>query len=262
MSSLFLKQDNICNICRKEFDSLSEDHVPPKGTLVNKKFWINNFGRIFTKHEERDNLKFSQSGIRFKTICRNCNSDLSEYDKKLIEFTKNIQLSLFELKDKKLNKIIVNLYPVAVMRSLLAHILAAKTETDNIVPDQKVRSFLLDKSKPIDKDLHIFYWLYPYSDIRICRDFTMSSIRGRIGDFIFCSTIKFFPIGFLISDKATYEGLPNLDLYRDKKSDFYCNIEIPIFPLKPVDWPESVTDDNPFIAGGRSFMDSFIAESK
>ena len=95
MSSIFFKNknDQICNICRKA-RKLSEDHIPPKGTLVRKSFWIDNFGRIFLKSEDKPRIKFSQSGIRFKTICASCNNRLSKHDRKLIKFISEIQSSI------------------------------------------------------------------------------------------------------------------------------------------------------------------------
>ena len=264
MSSIFQKSknDQICNICRKT-RKLSEDHIPPKGTLIKKNFWIDNFGRIFLKSENKPRLKFSQSGIRFETICASCNNKLSKYDRKLIRFASDIQSLIINRENiKSLTKISVNIFPNAIMRSVLGHLLAAKTETDNVVPDNKIRSFILNDSLPVHEDIHILYWFYPYSNIRISRDFTMSSKRGTFSNFGFYSVIKFFPIAFLISDLPFYEGLPSLDEYKNLSVNHQSKIELSIFPMKEEDWPESVTEDNHFVAGGRSFMDSLIAKPK
>ena len=191
------------------------------------------------------------------------NNKLSKYDRKLIRFTSDIQFLIINRKKlKSSTKIEVNIFPNAVMRSILGHLLAAKTETDNVVPDNKIRSFILNDSLPVHEDIHVLYWFYPYSNIRISRDFTMSSKRGILGNFGFYSVIKFFPIAFLISDLPSYEGLPNFDEYRNLPIDHQSKIELSIFPIKEENWPESVTNDNHFVAGGRSFMDSLIAKPK
>ncbi len=70
----------------------------------------------------------------------------------------------------------VECYPNAIMRSVLGHLLAAKTETDKVVVDELIRPCILDPSSPIHDDIHIFYWVYSDETTIILRDFGMPSL--------------------------------------------------------------------------------------
>jgi len=63
--------------------------------------------------------------------------------------------------------------------ALTLHLLAAKTETDEVIIDKLIRPCILDPSLPIHDDIHIFYWIYPYEKTIIFRDFGMPAVRGQ-----------------------------------------------------------------------------------
>ena len=257
--SLYNKTDKICNICRKK-DALSEDHVPPKGVLLNKVVWMDNFGKQFQRDDGKSRIRFSQNGIRFKTICHKCNNKLHEYDRKLAEFSRSIHNELIKnLSNPQFNEVEVECCPNAVMRSILGHLLSAKVETDNVVIDKNIRSFIFDDSKPIPKNVNVYYWFYPYVNVRIARDFVRMFSSKQ---FAFVSAIKFPPVGFLITDVDNIRGLENLHEFKDKNSDYRAKIKLMLRPFNHEGWPEEVGDGNPFIAGGKSFCNSLIAKPK
>jgi len=79
------KNESICNIFLYQ-KQLSEDHVPPKAIFNNGRTQAD----YFIKTYDKDNIiqtpsKFIQNGLKLKTICRDCNSKLGEYDRSLIE---------------------------------------------------------------------------------------------------------------------------------------------------------------------------------
>lgn len=257
--SLYNKADNICNICRKR-GALSEDHVPPKGTLLDRVVLMDNYGKQFQEDDSKPRVRLSQSGIRFKTICRSCNGRLHDYDRKLIAFSRNI---LDELRrnqdDPAFNEVIVDGYPNAVMRSILGHLLAAKVETDKTGVDEKIRSFILDDSKSIPETVSVYYWFYPYPNVRIARDFVRFFNNKQCG---FNSVIKFPPVGFLVTDLPNIRGLENLNKFKDNGPDYKTKITLMLRPFNREGWPEEVGDDNPFTAFGKSFCNSLIAKPK
>ena len=257
--SLYNKTDKICNICKKN-GTLSEDHVPPKGVLFNKVVWMDNFGKQFQKEDGKLRIRLSQNGIRFKTICHSCNNKLHDYDRKLVEFSKSIHNKLIEnLDNPQFNEVEIECYPNAVMRSILGHLLAVKVETDNVVIDSSIRSLIFDDSKIIPEKVNIYYWFYPFANIRIARDFVRFFSDKQCG---FNSVIKFPPVGFLITDLPNIRGLENFHQFKDKKPNYQTKIKMMLRPYNREGWPEEVGDGNPFIAGGKSFCNSLIAKPK
>jgi hypothetical protein len=86
-------KEGYCNICNK-FTELTEDHVPPKGCIgINKKDV-----QVLTKYLACEEIKprLFQSGLKFRTICSNCNKILlgQEYDPELIQLSREIGLYL------------------------------------------------------------------------------------------------------------------------------------------------------------------------
>lgn len=249
----FVKQDSICNIC-KQNKSLSEDHVPPKvcppvkdrvvDLLLPKMIGYKGFqGR------------FSQNGVSYTTICRDCNTKLGiNYDAKLGEFSRNIQ-SFVESQIHLPDTFDIECYPNAIMRSILGHILAAKTVTDSVVIDDLIRPCILDSSLPIPNDIHIFYWVYPYEEIVILRDFVVMDLSNPPATF---NLIKFYPVAFLVTHQLTeYQGLLNLDSFNNISPSDKAKIKIDLRQRKNATWPES----NGF-ACGRAIHDAVLSSPK
>ena len=75
---------DICNIC-SERKKLSRDHVPPKTCYNSGKF---EYTSIFPEIEKnKENVQKVQNGIKFRTICEQCNNErLGLFDKSLKDF--------------------------------------------------------------------------------------------------------------------------------------------------------------------------------
>lgn len=254
-----LSNDQICNICRQK-KQLTEDHVPPKGSVSTKAVVIKQFFQHMIGENEASVI-ISQNGVKFKTICARCNNSLINFDKQLKYFCQRVSKAI----SSKL--ILPNPYPIecrpnAIMKSVLGHLLAAKTQTDDVVIDAAIRPCLQDFSIPIPDNIHIFYWIYPYTNTRILRDFVMPAKRGNFKSYGFFNMIKFYPIAFLISDNlSVYEGLPNLDTYRNLLPEQKAEVLLPLDFIPNEDWPERVDETN-IIAGGRAMNDGIIAQPK
>ncbi len=164
----FIKKDKICNICQQEKD-LSVDHVPPKACPPAKNVVISKL--LYEMTGNRSFIpRLSQSGVTYKTICCDCNNKLGDkYDWALGEFSRKVE-SFVESSLVLPDSFEIECYPNAIMRSVLGHILAAKTQTDEVVVDTLIRPSIFDGSLPIHNDIHIFYWVYPYERISILRD--------------------------------------------------------------------------------------------
>lgn len=77
-----------CNICGKE-SHLTWDHVPPKSCYNNGPIKYNPFFKGIPNEKYEGEF---QSGIRFRSLCENCNNNLlgAKYDPELNKFTLKI----------------------------------------------------------------------------------------------------------------------------------------------------------------------------
>jgi hypothetical protein len=250
----FQKKDRICNICQRETD-LSVDHVPPQTcppakSRVTSKLLYQMIGDTSFRPRQ------DQNGVTFKTICSACNSLLgSKYDWALGDLARRIE-SFVESNLSLPDSFEVECLPNAVMRSVLGHILAAKTETDEVVIDKLIRPSIIDPSIPIHDDIHILYWVYPYEETVIFRDFCMPAVRGKFQDFGFFNLIKFYPLAFLVTHQlASYEGLLSLHQFNQLLPSEKRNVQINLRSTKQSRFPEECSDGN-FLAFGRTARDS------
>ncbi len=207
--------------------------------------------------------RISQNGVTYQTICEDCNNKLgNRYDWALGEFSKKIE-SFIESKLTLPDSFEVECYPNAIIRSVLGHLLAAKTETDEVVIDKLIRPCILDYSLPIHDDIHILYWVYPYEETIILRDFGMPAARGRLQTVGFFNLIKFYPIAFLIAHELPfYEKLPTLHQFNKLSPGDKANIQINLRSVKHSTWPEECVGLENFLVFGRSANDSVYAVPK
>lgn len=250
---------DICNICYKT-ENLSWDHVPPKGGI---KMSPVEMETIFQKlvDPNKNNISISQNGLKYRTICKECNAMLgSRYDKVLNEFARSVGKYLTSV--LRLPKIIYHkTKPVALMKGILGHLISSKIELDEVLFDKTIREILFDDKKAVPDDISIFYWIYPYYQTIVIRDFMMPSRRGSFNEFGFYQTLKYFPIAYLVSDKPKYEGLFELTKYRSLNIDDEMEIPIQLNRIEQANWPEIVDDKNLFF-GGQGTANSIIAKPK
>lgn len=250
----FTKKDSICNICQQE-KVLSIDHVPPQGcppakSRVTSRLLYQMIGDKSLRPRQ------DQNGVTFRTICSDCNNLLgSRYDRALVDISLKIE-SFVESNLILPDSFEIECQPNAVMRSVLGHLLAAKTETDEVPIDELIRPCVIDPSMPIHDDIHILYWVYPYEETVILRDFGMPAVRGRSGDFGFFNLLKFYPLAFLVTHQLpSYEGLSSLHQFNQLAPGEKRNVQINLRSTKQSSFPVEFSDKN-FIAIGRTERDS------
>jgi hypothetical protein len=258
----FFKEDGqLCNICLQP-KPLTWDHVPPQGCVNAKGVMITNWLPELTSQKERPLL--SQNGVKFRTICRDCNSLMSGGDKALINLSYKVREALespIKLHRTLTCRTDINL----IMRSIIGHLLATKSGVDESVFDEQARKYVLDHSLPIPEEVHIFFWLYPYKEIRINRDLFLPKVRGPFRMFteeVGCfHVLKFYPFAFLVTNFPDYENMPSLDAYRKIPTG---QIEEVIFDLAKIPkgtWPEAIAEDNPFMLLGPTGDEGVVARA-
>ncbi len=117
-----------CNICGQEAE-LTWDHVPPKFCFNTEKVKYN---KILDIHNSKP-LKESQNGVKFRSICNDCNNRLlgSKYDKeykKLVDLLYNLYTSKTKLEPYvDIEGLQVN----KIARAIVGHFLASKSSFSN-----------------------------------------------------------------------------------------------------------------------------------
>lgn len=257
----FNKKDSICNICQLEKE-LSKDHIPPKACPSVKNIVISKLTYQMTG-DRSFHPRHSQNGVDYKTICNGCNNILgSKYDWTLGEFSQQIE-SFVQSQLLLPDSFEVECYPNAIMRSILGHLLAAKTEKDEVIIDNLIRPCILNPTLPIPDDIFISYWVYPYEKTILLRDFAMPAVRGDLQTYGFFNMIKFYPIAFLIAHKLTYyEKLPNLHEFNSLPSTAKAKVPINLRLSKRASWPEECIGMENILCLGQAANDSVYAVPK
>ena len=249
-----------CKICMR-YKKLTDDHVPPKGGINLEPVEINKIYNHFVQHYGSKKYYISQNGVKFKTICAVCNSRLgTEFDRVL----NNFALGIGKYVKSKLylpNVIKYETEPNALMRAVLGHLLAVKSDDDSIEFDQKVRDILFEESKPIPDDINVFYWVYPFNLTVIIRDIAMPSVRGRYNDIGLFNILKFSPVAFLVTNLKKYEGLNSLNRFKKFKFHDKAEIEVKLNEKKHYLWPEHIEDGN-FTILSKAAVDSIHAKNR
>ncbi|HPX94209.1 MAG TPA: hypothetical protein PLF30_01490 [Candidatus Moranbacteria bacterium] len=246
----------ICNICNKK-KQLTWDHVPPKGgtgtvSIVQETV----LQKLAAGNEKRYSL--SQNGIKYRTICKECNDKLGlEYDQELNKFVLGVK-DIIEKIRSPLKFISYKVKPNLIIKSIFGHLLAAKVASENTKIDKSLKAYFSGESEKAESKLHVYYWLYPFENYVVLRDVVMPKVRGSLENFGMFSILKYFPIGYIVTD---FEGYENLRELKYIKGDDNREEKI-IIDLKFThpDWPEIIDNGN-ILSGGKS-VDSSVSAIK
>jgi len=251
------EKTGICNICKQPCE-LTWDHVPPQGGIDVAPLDQYTILEQLTGREDRPKHLETQNGVKFRTVCTQCNRNLlgTEYDPTLNDFALGVGQFL-KTTIKLPSSVGYATKPARLLRALFGHLLGAKSEVEDTKPDQAMREFVLDKTVPLPQDLNVFYWIYPYPHVVVIRDVLMPVTRGRFDRMGIFSILKYFPVAYLVTNLREYENLPSLSFYCPISLDTEVRIPIPMTPPRSAAWPEVVDNQN-FIAGGGSSAHSSI----
>ena len=211
--------------------------------------------------EESSYTKKYQNGIKFRSLCDECNNKVlgANYDKVLEEFAN--QLAIIMQTSIALPPVVkVPIKINRLCRAICGHMLAAKNFYENeCLIDKELREYVLDETKLPPKKMSLLYWIYPYSTIAIMRDICVypSHNKYKIPKGLI-SIMNSFPAAYIIADDEERCGL--FDLFSVCSNDIDETVEIPVdcsscyFPgtkhLRPLAWPCNISDEE----DGASFM--------
>lgn len=244
-------QIGFCVICGTH-GKLSRDHVPPRK--------CNNISDVELKYlGASDNAArigvTSQGGTHYKTLCGECNSKRLgiDFDPSLIKLSNEIT-SMVVGANNRIISLPDTIHPLVkpqrIARSVVGHLLAAvaveetKTGLVSTPIEDSLREYFLDKSKPIPKNLEIYYWLYPSRNQIIIKHMMKSSMRYR--ENIFGHVIKFLPLGFwLVWNKREGIDLNLNNLVPEKMMgiDDVKQIQLNLYSIPRLSFPEKPEGD-------------------
>ena len=138
------------------------DHVPPKGVLFQHDVFANTvFAGMPT---ESNHMKRYQSGIKYRTLCGECNNVvLGKYDKDYKAFVETVNAELTKAAESgAVGSIKVITKINRVLRAISGHFLAMKIKYDDVVlVDKFLREYVFDETRAFT-DYKVYSWLYPY----------------------------------------------------------------------------------------------------
>jgi hypothetical protein len=244
------KRDKIgpCTIC-KEIRELTFDHIPPSSAGNVSAVMLTSAMSAISGRPQEDRPLISQNGYKIRSICSDCNSTLGrEYDPAIAKLCAAIT-NYLESPLSLPAQVAFDTKPARLLRGILAHLLAAKLSPDTCLVDQQIREFLSDHTHSLGANVHLYYWLYPYPQIFVLRDFGTVFETGDGRKSAFCSVMKFPPLAMLLSDIDYFHDLPDLASMSHFSIDDPGHVHVRFRDVKPRDWPEG-TDHSGFILMG------------
>jgi hypothetical protein len=255
-----------CNICGS-FGDLTQDHVPPRGSMNPKKVGIRNFVQT-ADNDDPQIARLSQNGVKFRSLCSECNNARlgGHFDPALNQFSRQFS-SIIRNRSQLLlpSKVTFRLQPQRVARAVIGHLLAAEIRENMAMPPvlapmrDLMRSYFLDSSSDFPKQLNLYFWPYRAKRQAILKGVgLMSGEHIVVGDFL-----KYFPIAFWLTHEAPFQiqsRMRDREIpVRGAELDDYRVIDVPTSTQNTFreNWPE-VPEDNEMIILNNDL--AFIAE--
>lgn len=232
---------------------MSWDHVPPKGGIELTPVEMQTVFQLMAGNKKTKKVSESQNGVKYRTICRECNELLGvKYDPVINSFA--LEVGQYLKSSLSLPKHIRHpVKPQRLLKSLFGHLLAAKVDCENTIFDQLARRYVLDENATLPNEIHVFYWPYPYQCSVAIREFGLFAPRGTFDEPAIFQTLKYFPVAYLCTEKSEYAGLDSFTHYRRCKIDDVVDLPINLSRIEHAYWPESPNDDdNKIFFGGQS----------
>lgn len=206
-----------CNICGN-FGNLTQDHVPPKGSIKPKKVGIRKITQLDEKRVNPRIHRISQNGLKFKTLCSKCNNERlgGDFDPSLNNMSCDVaQLIRSERWLELPPKFKVKLQPQKIARAIIGHLLAAEIRenmsfelTSAPMPNQ-MRKYFLDYSADFPEQFNLYFWPYRAQRQVVMRGFGVFDIASgnysAIGDML-----KYFPFAFWLTHETPEEIKTNM----------------------------------------------------
>lgn len=248
-----------CNICGIDKKKLTSDHVPPKGTIKFPRMKLYSLVDFMgaPKFSSAEGRQFQQ-GVKFRTICEDCNSRVigTSYDPALVTLSNDVSKYMFSQVVRP-RQAYFKTQPGLVARAIAGHVLALGV---NHFPrgemGDALATFVLEKDSSPPEGLGIYYWVYPYWEQVSIRCFSFL-INLKTPPLV-VSLIKYTPIAFMLTwnaDSSFQFPYPNLLNFVSGGSGDFAEIPLDFHIMPPARYPEMPGDSGMALHG----QDSYVA---
>ena len=176
-----------------------------------------------TSHAADQDLHFGlrfHGGLRFRTICGECNSSLGgSEDKALIDFYGRVRKLLESPLHFPTPIIRVPAKPNLIIRGLMAHLASANPNGIPVPFDQEARDIFFERRELRRSSWNLFYWLYFGREIFVMRSAFLTRWNPTV-ELNQVFLLKCPPLAFMFSRDARFHGVPNLlHFVQNRKED-------------------------------------------
>jgi hypothetical protein len=241
-----------CALCG-HYEKLTDDHIPPEGA-GNSGRWrgLSYMTTLTGNHEEVGSRRYP-SGIRFKTLCANCNNRLGgREDGALINFYDRVRKIVES--PLLLSPIMrIPAKPNLIVRSLFAHMTAANEDGRPSLFDDEARAIFHNKRSLRLCSWNLFYWIYLGRDLFLARSLfhTIWSPTVELHEMF---VLKMYPLAFLFIGTPFFHGAANLMKFIQSRDEEEAEIPLLLFQHEshPV-WPAYTSSTNSIMFGGNAY---------
>jgi hypothetical protein len=228
---------------------LTENHIPPQA-VGNFDHWnAQSYLTVSAADRELFYGRRFNGGLRFKTLCAECNNGLGgKEDKAIINF--------FERVRKLLNSRVILLSRMQVParpNQILAHLVSANESGVPSAFDVEARELFFGKKSLSLSSWNLFYWIYLCPNLFLMRNayYTVWHPTVTVTPI---QVLKFFPLAFMFTQEPWFFGLPNMRSFLRSEDDEVVDLPVELqakdgHPVWPV-VPESI---NSILLAGNSF---------
>ncbi len=235
------------------YEKLTDDHVPPEGA-GNFYRWrgLSYMTRISGNDENIGSRRFP-SGIRFKTLCADCNNCLGgREDKALVDFYDCVR-KIVESPLLLTPVMRIPAKPNLIIRSLFAHMAAANESGRPSFFDDEARAIFRNKKSLRLSSWNLFYWIYLGKDLFLARSL-FQTVWSPILEVQEMFILKMYPLAFLFIKKPIFYGAANLMKFVQSRDEIEAEIPLLLFLSEdnPV-WPAYTSNTNAIMFGGNAY---------
>jgi hypothetical protein len=240
-----------CALCQN-YSKLTDDHIPPE-SVGNFDRWSARSYIAASGDQELISPRRFRSGIRFKTLCAECNNGLgAKEDKTISTFFERVK-KLVESRIILTSTMKVATKPNELYKGLMAHLVAAN---DNGIPtafDIEARDLFFGRKALRLSTWSLFYWVFVGHELFIMRN-AYHTVWHPTVELRPMMLLKLYPLAFMFVQEPWFMGVPNMRMYlRDRDNE---DAELPVQLWRRDNhsfWPAMATPNSMIMLGGDSF---------
>jgi hypothetical protein len=231
-----------CALCTK-YSKLTEDHIPPESVGNFDRWNARSYMNASTANQELTYGRRFPGGIRFKTLCADCNNGLgAKEDKTIAAFFRDVK-KLLESRIILTPTMKITTRPNELYKGLMAHVVAAN---DNGIPtafDTEARDLYFGRKPLLLSTWSLFYWVFLGPELVIIRNVHHAVWHPTV-QLRTMMLLKIYPLAFMFIQEPWAFGLPNMRMYLGARDDEEKEVPIQLWRVDNHPFQPAVADRN------------------